>query len=131
MDKSAAAFRMWEFLPVNIQNSLKMAFEMHQQKSEWQERRALVRRCPHCSSNNTIHCGQVKDLNDTTIGLCLACGYLWCRECDTVLLITVNCGHWQVCSACTEEKDLSGYCSIVPRECIHIIAWLKKNYPMV
>ncbi|MBA4390387.1 MAG: hypothetical protein C0399_05565 [Syntrophus sp. (in: bacteria)] len=130
MDKDAAAFKMWEFLPDNIQDSLKIAFVIYQQR-ERQERQAIIRRCPRCSSKNTIDCGQVKDLNDTTIGLCLTCGYLWCLECDTVLLTTVNCGHWQVCSACVEEKDLSGYCGIFPWECIHIINWLKKNHPTV
>ncbi len=131
MGKEAAPFKMWEFLPVTIQQSLKMALEIHKQRGYWQERQISIRECPHCSSNNTIHCGQVKDLNDTTIGLCLACGYLWCLECDMALLTTVNCGHWQVCSACTEEKDRSGYCGIVSRECSYIMDWLKKSHPTV
>lgn len=131
MDKDAAVFKMWEFLPVNIRESLKAALEIHQQRGQRQGRQALIRECPHCNSNNTIDCGQVKDLNDTTIGLCLTCGYLWCIECDTALLTTVNCGHWQVCSACTEERDLPGYCGIIPWKCIYIINWLKKSHPTV
>lgn len=131
MDKDPVAFTMWEFLPDNIRDSLKMAFALHRQRGGWQERQTLIRQCPHCGSKHTIDCGQVKDLNDTTIGLCLTCGYLWCIECDTTLLTTVNCGHWQVCSACTEEKGLSGYCGITPRECLHVMNWLRKSHPMV
>ncbi len=131
MDKDGAALKMWEFLPPGIQESLKAVLEIHQQRGHRQDMPAIIRECPHCSSHNTIDCGHVKDLNDTTIGLCLACGYLWCLECDTALLTTVNCEHWQVCSACTEEKNLSGYCGIIPWECIHIKTWLKKSHPRV
>lgn len=131
MDKDAAAFTMWEFLPDNIRVSLKMALEIYQEKRLGQDRQVSTRECPRCSNKNTINCGNVKDLNDITIGLCPACGYLWCLECEMALLTTVNCGHWQVCTACREEKDPSGYCGIVPWECTHIISWLKKSHPTV
>jgi hypothetical protein len=130
MRKDGLAFTMWEFLPGNIQESLEMAIHVNLQK-ERSERQTPDRICPHCGHDDAIDCGQVKDLNDTTIGLCLICGYLWCLECDAALLTTVNCGHWHVCASCAEEKDLSGYCGRIPWECPHIRDWLARNHPTV
>ena len=130
MIKDRSVFKMWEFLPEHIQESLEMAVEVNLQK-ERPQRQTSIRPCPHCGYNDTIDCGQVKDLNDTTIGLCLTCGYLWCFECDAALLTTVNCGHWHVCATCGEEKDLCGYCGRAPRGCSHIRDWLARNHPTV
>jgi hypothetical protein len=121
---------MWEFLPDNIQDSLKNAVEMHRNKERtaWQ---VLLGSCPHCGDKNTMDCSLVKDLNDITVGLCNTCGYLWCLECDAPFLTTVDCGHWQVCAGCTEEKDLTGYCGVVPSDCAHIKEWFRKSHPLV
>ena len=36
---------------------------------------------------------------DTTVGICLECGYVWCLECFKPLK-KWPCPHWEICDAC-------------------------------
>ena len=122
--------RMWEFLSDNIQNSLLLAVEKNR-NAEKHLHGESVQSCPHCGGENTTDCSQIDGIADATVGLCLACGYLWCLECDSSLITGVICGHWQICSACKEKKGPSGRCGVIPLECPHIRNWLRKNHPVV
>ena len=34
--------------------------------------------CPNCSSELTVCCDEVKEIDYPTVGLCKECGYMWC-----------------------------------------------------
>jgi hypothetical protein len=121
---------MWELLPAEIQDTLQKAFEEKKGKPK-PERGGEIRTCPHCGEKDTTDCDQVLGIEDSTIGLCIACGYLWCLECDAALLTSILCGHWQICAYCGEKKDSSGSCKTVAWKCKHVKAWLNKNHPTV
>jgi hypothetical protein len=119
---------MWEFMPDRIQKALKRAVDISTEKSGSREN-AMARHCPRCGAGNTIDCDKVVGIGDPTVGLCISCGYVWCLECDTYLISTIVCGHWKVCRHCSERKDESGYCRIVPWECAQIRSWLAGSNP--
>jgi hypothetical protein len=121
---------MWELLPAEIQDALQNAVEEKKGKPKG-ERGGVLRPCPRCGEKDTTDCDRVLGIEDSTIGLCITCGYLWCLECDAALLTSVLCGHWQVCTHCGEKKDASGYCNTVTWKCKHIRVWLNKNHPTV
>lgn len=119
---------MWDFLPPKIQKALERSIE-DQPSSEEGAHDPEAKQCPRCGGSRTIDCNGVKGIADPTVGLCVACGYLWCLECETHLISTVTCGHWKICANCTESKDEAGYCRTLPRECKHIGIWLDRNNP--
>jgi len=125
-----ALLRMWELLSDDIQDALLLAVEKNRE-AERNFRGTAVHSCPHCGDVNTMDCSTIESIGDATVGLCLVCGYLWCLECDASLLTGINCGHWQICSACPQKKESSGYCGAVPWECPYIRDWLRKNHPIV
>ncbi|MHB8110785.1 MAG: hypothetical protein ACYDHW_12230 [Syntrophorhabdaceae bacterium] len=120
--------KMWELLSDDIQNALIIAVERNRTISH---PGTTGQACPHCGESNTIDCSLIDMINDATVGLCLICGYLWCLECDSSLITGINCGHWQICTSCSEEKEASGYCGTPPWECPYIREWLRKNHPVV
>jgi long-subunit acyl-CoA synthetase (AMP-forming) len=122
--------KIWELLPEHIQESLRTAVETNRDLSR-RGGNTSIRDCPRCGDGNTIDCREVADIADATVGLCLSCGYLWCLECDAVLLTSVNCGHWAICAHCVEQKGASGECTKVAWKCEHIRQWLEKTYPRV
>jgi len=120
---------MWELLPGEIQQALRKA--VAEKKETTRPVRGVIRLCPRCGERDTTDCDRVMGIEDVTIGLCLRCGYLWCLECETALLTSVLCGHWQVCAHCRERKDPSGCCSTVAWKCKHVRTWLSKSHPTV
>ena len=123
---SSSLLRMWELLPENTQDALLLAVE----KNKNTGRNSMARTCPHCGDPNTMDCSSVDGINDATVGLCCVCGYLWCTECDASLMTGIDCGHWQICSACPNKKE-SGFCGTLPWDCPRIREWLRKNHPVV
>ncbi len=123
---SGSLLRMWEFLPDNIQDTLLLAVE----KNKNSNRSVMARTCPHCGDPNTMDCSYVDGINDATVGLCCMCGYLWCTECDAPLMTSIDCGHWNICSACPDKKE-SGFCGTLPWNCSRIREWLRKSHPVV
>jgi len=121
---------MWDLLPDEIQDALLLAVEKNRDALR-NFRGASAHSCPHCGDSNTMDCSTIDSIGDATVGLCLVCGYLWCLECDASLITGINCGHWQICTACPEKKQSSGYCGTVPWECPYIQDWLRKNHPVV
>ncbi|MBA4418007.1 MAG: hypothetical protein C0392_08875 [Syntrophus sp. (in: bacteria)] len=120
---------MWELMPTEVQEALKKAIEIVTAKTK-HEKSSIIRRCPRCGARNTTDCRGVEGIADSTIGLCITCGYLWCLECDVHLIASIVCGHWKICAGCGERKDELGYCGKVPWECRHIKLWLEKNNPI-
>lgn len=121
---------LWELLPPEIQDALRKAVEEKKERPK-AGRGGVIRSCPRCGGKDTTDCDRVLGIEDSTIGLCIGCGYLWCLECDAALLTDILCGHWQICTYCGEKKDASGYCNTVAWECRHVKAWLNKNHPTV
>jgi len=80
--------------------------------------------CPSCGSENTICCDEYEDIDDPTVALCKACGFMWCTECGSPLERGEECGHWEICANCTEPRDEFGDCGIPIEECPRIAEWL-------
>lgn len=123
---SGSLLRMWEFLPDDIQDALLLAVEKHRNT----DGDSSMRSCPHCGDPKTMDCSSIDAVNDATVGLCRVCGYLWCTECDASLMTGIDCGHWQICSACPDNKG-SGFCGTPPWECPRIKEWLRRSHPIV
>lgn len=87
----------------------------------------MVGDCPKCESSNTIDCDDIEGIEDPTLGLCKNCGYFWCTECGSQLILSFHCGHWEICEKCKETKDEFGYCGVMAWECEHIEEWLNKD----
>jgi hypothetical protein len=119
---------MWDLLPDTAREGLEKAAEEYREKGQ-SRKTGSIRSCPHCGHRNTSNCEQIPGVADATIGICFTCGFLWCLECATALLTTVNCGHWAVCGECNERKDASGYCGRLAWECDHVKAWIRKTHP--
>jgi hypothetical protein len=123
---SGSLLKMWELLPDDIQDALLLAIE----KNRNEARDDSLPSCPHCGDINTMDCSGIEAIGDATVGLCRVCGYLWCTECDASLMTGIDCGHWQMCSACPDKRE-SGFCGTPPWECHKIKEWLRKNHPVV
>jgi hypothetical protein len=119
---------MWELMPLEIQDALQAAVEALA-AGEGRKTNVLIRLCPRCGGADTTDCHEVAGIDDSTVGLCITCGYVWCLECETHLISTAICGHWKICANCGERKDESGYCGTVPWECDHIKRWLERTNP--
>ena len=130
MAQDVAAQEMWEFLPERVREALLRTVALHR-LCRIPERLAGIRSCPRCGRHKTMDCSQIEGIADVTVGLCVSCGYIWCLECDTALLMSTSCGHWRICSTCGEEKASCGYCGVLPWDCLHIKEWLARNHPTV
>jgi hypothetical protein len=123
-------YSMWDLLPPEVQGALRKAILENGYRTR-PRRGASIRSCPSCGSRNTADCQCVSTIEDSTVGLCISCGYLWCLECDAPLITSVVCGHWEICTRCESGKDTSGDCGEVAWECARIKAWLKRAHPVV
>jgi len=119
---------MWELLPPEIGKALGDEVDRLTDEAAWVEG-SVARRCPRCGGSFTTDCNEITAIADPSVGLCVACGYLWCLECDTHLIATVTCGHWKICANCGERKDESGFCHTLVWECRHIKKWIERANP--
>ncbi len=86
-------------------------------------RAVFVGDCPDCGSAKTVSGDEIEQIDDPTVGYCEECGLLWCVECGMQIPAGSECGHWDVCEECGEEKDEFGDCGISPGECPFIMEW--------
>ena len=86
-------------------------------------RSIFVGDCPECGSAGTFSGDEIQEIDDPTVGFCSECGLMWCLECKLGVEAGVECGHWDVCEACSEEKDEFGDCGVMPWECPIIVEW--------
>ena len=105
--------------------------------TEEYKRLVMVGNCPKCSSTKTKECSGVEAIDDSRVGLCLDCGYLWCLDCGCNLngQKKTECGHRNICDTCDEKKeeiDSSGEvvdfhcCSYMHvHDCDFINEWIK------
>ncbi len=101
-------------LPREIQERMGELIEQGLSKEEFLSA-LMVGPCPDCGSEKTRDDDDVQalgvDPGDTTVGVCLDCGYLWCLECGDGL-ISWPCSHWDICASCadcpTEEEMEQG-----------------------
>ncbi|MBN2168659.1 MAG: hypothetical protein JW738_05395 [Actinobacteria bacterium] len=90
-------------------------------------REIFIGDCPKCSSKNVFSGDEIEDIDDATVGFCEDCGFIWCMECGFPLEHGEECGHWEVCEECGEDKDEYGFCGIETWECPYIMEWLDKQ----
>ena len=83
--------------------------------------------CPSCSSSKTICCDETEGIEDPTVGMCEDCGFIWCTECGSPLVMGETCGHWEVCDACDEPRNEFGECDIDLDECPYILEWMEPS----
>lgn len=86
----------------------------------------FVGNCPACESESTITCDEIEGIDDPTVGMCNACGFMWCLECGSEVRRGENCGHWDICENCDEEKDEFEDCGIPPSECPKVVEWMEQ-----
>jgi hypothetical protein len=87
-------------------------------------REIFVGDCPACSSESTVCCDEIEEIDDPTVGMCETCGFIWCLECGFEVRRGEDCGHWEVCGDCDEEKDEFEDCGIPPAECPKVVDWM-------
>lgn len=85
-----------------------------------------VGECPECGSEHTVSGDEIEQIDDPTIAYCDDCGLLWCLECAMSVPPGGECGHWDVCAECTEEKDEFDDCGVEASECPFIVEWQSK-----
>ena len=90
-------------------------------------RAVFVGDCPRCASGETTMPEGPDGEEDLTVGVCKACGYVWCLECDHELAPGTPCGHWDICESCEELDEESGICTTSPDQCEVIQAWLSQK----
>lgn len=97
--------KFWQELSDEAKEDLFQMFrELNPKSPEELIRVVLVGNCPKCGSENTKDCETVVDLEDSTIGLCLDCGFSWCLECGYEITGKI-CAHWDVCENCQDQDD--------------------------
>ena len=83
---------MWELMPPEVQRAFRGAVESLGREMERGEP-VVIRLCPRCGGGKTVDCSEAAGIGDATVGLCVACGYVWCLECNAHLISTVACDH--------------------------------------
>ena len=104
MDKGKVLWE-WAKLPQEVQDTLARIFEEAKGDPDEAVRIALVGDCPNCGSRKTADGGDLGFYDDTTVGLCMECGYRWCLECGHPLP-TWPCPHWDEWSTYCEEHGI-------------------------
>jgi hypothetical protein len=100
----------------DIRIMLKRALELSSAVTHEQFLSELIGTCPRCGSSQTKDCEHVEGIKDFTVGLCTACGHLWCIECGKPLLKDAVCTHWEICRKC-DLAEMSGFCSADLMKC--------------
>ena len=73
----------------------------------------LTGKCPKCGSCRTKNGEDEDSIGDFSVGLCIACGLVWCLDCGKPLSKNVRCNHWDICRKC----DTAAACNLVLSEC--------------
>ncbi|HVN22807.1 MAG TPA: hypothetical protein VMT71_02470 [Syntrophorhabdales bacterium] len=118
--------KLWESMPEEARDELMRLAEETDSEDDF-VRAVFVGDCPRCSSADTGMPDGPDGEEDLTVGVCGACGYIWCLECERELDAGAPCGHWAICESCDELEDESGICSTSPDECEVIQTWLSQK----
>ena len=125
-DEARELNAMLETMPEETRNELMRLAEESDTEDEF-VRAVFVGDCPRCDSEETAMPEGPDGEEDLTVGVCNACGYVWCLECDQELAPGTPCGHWDICESCEELEDESGICGTSPGQCDIIQAWLTQR----
>ena len=115
--------KLWHGMPEEARDELMRLAEESDSEDEF-VRAVFVGDCPSCGSVETAMPEGADGEEDLTVGVCKACGYLWCLECERELTPGAACGHWDICESCEEIDEESGLCATSPDQCDVIQAWL-------
>jgi hypothetical protein len=115
--------QFWEGIPKEARDELLRLADAADSEEEF-VRTIFVGDCPRCDSDKTAISGSAGEEEDLSVGLCKACGYLWCFECECELEPGAQCGHWDICESCEELDEETGLCPTSADECSVIQAWL-------
>lgn len=118
--------KLWETMPEEARDELMQLAEDSESEDDF-VRAVFVGDCPRCASNETAMPEGPDGEEDLTVGLCKACGYIWCLECDHELSPGASCGHWDICESCEELDEETGICSTSPDACDVIQTWLSQK----
>jgi hypothetical protein len=118
--------KFWETIPEEARDELTRLAQDSDSEEEFL-RTVFVGDCPSCGSEETAMPKGADGEEDLSVGVCNACGYLWCLECDRELTPGTSCGHWQICENCEEMDEESGLCATSPDQCDVIQAWLTEK----
>ena len=116
--------KFWEGIPKEARDELLRLADEADSEEEF-VRTVFVGDCPRCDSAKTAISGPADGEEDLTVGLCKACGYLWCLECECQLEPGAECGHWDICESCEEIDEETGACPTSTDECTVIQTWLE------
>jgi len=123
----------WDKMPEDVKDYFVKAADESRTSAEFVAR-IMVGSCPQCGSIDTASGEDVENIEDPTVGMCKACGFLWCLECELPLTAGSECLHWQVCRDCDVPKNEYGDCEKLPSECGPMKEWLARNpvqYPEI
>ena len=115
--------QFWQGIPKEARDELMRLAEEADSEEEF-VRTVFVGDCPRCESSKTAIARSDDEEDDLTVGLCKACDYLWCLECECELKPGEQCGHWDICEHCDDLDDETGACPRTTDECTVIQAWL-------
>ena len=115
-----------ETIPEDARNELMRLAEESESEDEF-VRAVFVGDCPRCESDQTGMPEGPDEEEDVTVGICKACGYVWCLECDSELASGASCGHWQICESCEQLEEESGLCNTSPDACDVIQTWISQK----
>jgi len=118
--------KLWETMPEEARDELMRLAEDSESEDEF-VRAVFVGDCPRCASDETGMTEGPDGEEDLTVGVCKACDYVWCLECDQELTPGTPCGHWDICESCEEMDDESGICPTSPDQCDVIQTWLSQK----
>jgi len=118
--------KLWETMPEEARDELVRLAEDSESEDEF-VRAVFVGDCPRCASDETGMTEGPDGEEDLTVGICKACDYVWCLECDQELTPGTPCGHWDICESCEEMDNESGICTTSPADCDVIQTWLSQK----
>ena len=118
--------KFWETIPEEARDELMRLAQEADSEDEF-VRSVFVGDCPRCASDQTAMSEEADGEEDLTVGVCKACGHLWCLECDRELTPGTVCGHWDICESCEQLDDESGLCLTSPDECELIQTWIAQK----
>lgn len=104
-------------------NAMKM-IARHFESPEAFENFVYIGECPECASFKVGPFEKAGNAYEATKAQCSTCGHVWCTGCLLPLPDPrIDCGHWALCKACTEEKE----CEFIenPHECPKFESWVE------
>jgi hypothetical protein len=117
MDENDEILEIWASLPKDIREILSKAMEESSAVTDEQFiAEIMIGQCSRCGSKNTKDCEEIEGIEDSTVGLCMNCGHLWCSQCGRPMKGNASCRHWDICDECEESNEM-GLCESDPMEC--------------